>query len=66
MPELQENLREEYKGSISDAATAAATATATATATACEDLLTEEQKQQLLEIDAYELLESMDEYDMKK
>jgi hypothetical protein len=70
MPELQENLREEYKGSISDAATDtvtdASTATATATATACEDLLTEEQKQQLLEIDAYELLESMDEYDMKK
>lgn len=66
MPELQENLREEYKGSISDAATAFDTAeTETVTETSdTEDLLTEEQKQQLLEIDVYELLESMDEYDM--
>jgi hypothetical protein len=65
MPELQENLREEYKGSITDAATVTDSATDADTITAYEDLLTEEQKQQLLEIDAYELLESMDEYDMK-
>jgi len=59
MPELQENLREEYKGSIRDSNTAFE-----ATATETEDTLTEIQKQELLEIDAYELLKSMDEYDM--